>query len=140
MTPEVAPTDANCDCEIVEQLAEELKEKFNTGDYHLTCIKVIINPQHRKANIYVGYEDSSRLAETGSEDTTADSCEALITWPHFACSQNTEEKWKDLSFPKTQMERAKMLAEELNQQFLLVNYSNNLRCYFKEGKAFIDKI
>jgi hypothetical protein len=140
MTVERSLTDANCDCEIVEQLASEIKEKFDTGSYHLTSVKVTINPKFRRANIYAGYEDTARISETGSEDTTPDLCEALITWPHFECSQNIEENWTDLSFPKAQMERAKMLAEELNLQFLLINYSEKLKCYFKDGKAQIDRI
>ena len=140
MNKEIPEADANCDCEIVEQLSAEIKEKFDVGNYHLTSIRVIINPQYRKANIYAGYEDTTRLAETGSEDTSADSCEALITWPHFECSQNIEENWADLSFPKAQMKRAKMLAEQLNRQFILTNYSKSLKCYFKDGEACIDKI
>jgi hypothetical protein len=133
--------DANCDCEIAAQLASEIKEKFDTGSYHLTCIKVTINPQHRKANIYAGYEDTARISETGSEDTAPDLCEALITWPHFECSQNIEENWTDLSFPRAQMERAKMLADELNIQLVPpLSYSEKLKCYIKDGKACIDKI
>ena len=140
MTLEILPIDTSCDREIVEQLASELTEKYNMGKNHLTSIKVTINPQFRRANIYVEYMDTGRFPETGREDTTSDLCEEIITWPHFKCSQNTEENWADLSFPKVQMERALMLANELNIKFEYGSYSEKLKCYFEDGKACIDRI
>jgi hypothetical protein len=122
------------------QVADEINEFFNTGYNHLTSIKVCINPKYQKANIYAGYEDTERLLQSGSEETMASLCEAYITWPHMESEENTEDSWKDFSFAKRQMERAFLLAEKLNQQFIILSYSDDLKCYIKNGKAFIERI
>ena len=134
-------TPVNVSDEIVcMRLAEEINKRFNSGNNHLTSVKVCINPKYRKANIYAGYEDTARLLESGSEETMASLCEASINWSQDELRENTEEKWKDLSYPKLQMERAFMLAEKLNQQFIILSYSDDLKCYIEKGKAHIENI
>lgn len=140
MTRETLIVNNGSDCAIAEDLAQYITELFNSGDNHLTSIKVCINLKNKKANIYAGYEDTRRLLESGSEETTASLCEAFILWPHFQSEENTEEKWKDLSYPKRQMERALLLSQKLNQQLMIINCSDDLTCFIKNGKAHIDKV
>jgi hypothetical protein len=128
------------DAIVCMRLADEINNWFNSGNNHLTSIKVCINPRYRKANIYAGYEDTGRLLESGSEETMASLCEASINWSQDELRENTEETWKDLSYPKLQMERAFMLSEKLNQQLIIISYSDNLKCFIENGKAHIEKI
>jgi hypothetical protein len=128
------------DAIVGSRIADEINELFNTGSNRLTSIKVCINPKYHKANIYAGYEDTARLLESGSEETMASLCEALIKWPQDELGENTEETWKDLSYAKRQMERAFMLSGKLNQQFIILNYSDDLKCYIENGKAHIERV
>jgi hypothetical protein len=122
------------------QVADEINEHYNSGNNHLTCIKVFINPMYHKANIYAGYEDTSRILESGSEDTMATLCEAYIEWSDMESEENTVESWKDFSYPMRQMERALLLAERFNMQPIVLCCSDNLKCEIKNGKAHIDRI
>ncbi|MCX6672136.1 MAG: hypothetical protein NTX92_09480 [Euryarchaeota archaeon] len=140
MTAEKLITDKASDREMIEELAGEINEEFNTGDNQLTSIKVSINPEHRKANIYASYKDKSRVRPNGSEDSTANSCDRLIPWLHSESLENTEESWTDFSYPKRQMERAFLLSEQLKRKFTIVYDKEELNCYIKDGKAYIEKV
>jgi hypothetical protein len=128
------------DSVIAEELAEEIRTRFDSGDNRLLSIKVCINPQYKKANIYIDYEDLGRSRDTGSEDSAGGFCEEIVVWPHFECLENTDEKWANLSFPSTQMERALALSKKLNKELIILSCSDNLKCYIEDGKARIDKI
>jgi DNA phosphorothioation-dependent restriction protein DptG len=140
MSREILTAESVNDAIVSIGIASEITEYFNTGSNRLTSIKVCINTKYRKANIYAGYEDTARLLESGSEETMASLCEALIKWPQDELGENTEETWKDLSYPKRQMERAFMLSVKLNQQFIILSYSDDLKCYIENGNAHIEKI
>jgi hypothetical protein len=119
-------------------LAKKLDELFNSGDRHLTSIKVDINPDYRKANIYAGYEDVVRLKESGSEDTLGSLCEAFIEWSGSEEKENTEEAWKYFTFAKNQMKRAYILSELLKTQLIVLPMTDNLKCFVKNGVPYIE--
>lgn len=121
-------------------LAKDLGKNFNSGDRHLTSIKVSINPSYHKTNIYAGYEDVSRLRETGSEDTMGGLCEVFIEWPEGEETENNEEAWKYFTFAKTQMKRAFILSEILKTQLIILSMSDDLKCYIEEGIPYIEKV
>lgn len=140
MTTEMLVTNEGCDCAVAVELSKHITELFDSGNNHLTSIKVCINPKYQKANIYAGYEDTGRLRGNGQEETMATLCEALIDWSHSESTENTKESWKDFSYPKAQMRRALLLSQELNQQFIILCYTDNLKCYIKDGEAHIDRV
>jgi hypothetical protein len=110
MMTERLVTNKNSDREVARQLAGKITELFDNGVNQLTLIKVCINPKHQKANIYASYTDKSRDMANGSEDSTANSHDQLITWPYSEFLENIEEAWEDYRFPKLQMERALLLS------------------------------
>jgi hypothetical protein len=120
-------------------LAKKLDELYNSGDTHLTSIKVDINPEFRKANIFAGYEDTARLKESGSEDTMGSLCEAFIEWPESE-GENTKESWKYFTFAKTQMKRAYILSELLKTQLIVLPMADDLKCYVKNGVPYIEEV
>jgi hypothetical protein len=120
-------------------LAKKLDELYNSGDRHLTSIKVDINPEYRKANIYAGYEDVTRLKESGSEDTMGSFCEAFIEWPESEI-ENIKEAWKYFTFAKNQMKRAYILSELLKTQLIVLPMTDDFKCYVENGVPHIDKI
>lgn len=141
MTAEKQRPGENKDDKVVAgELAKAINTQFNSGDNHLTSIKVCINPRYQKANIYVGYEDVTRLRESGSEDTAAGLREALIEWPDADSSENNDASWRNLSYPKTQMRKAFLLSEELKTQLIILPFSDDLKCYIKNGKVHIDRL
>jgi len=121
-------------------LAKKLDELYNSGDRHLTSIKVDINPEYRKANIYAGYEDVERIRESGSEDTMGSLCEVLIEWPGKEEEENTEAAWKYFTFAKNQMKRAFILSELLKTQLIVLPMMDDFKCYVENGVPHIDKI
>jgi hypothetical protein len=120
-------------------LAKNLDELFNSGDSHLTSIKVDINPEYRKANLFAGYEDTARLKESGSEDTMGSLCEAFVEWPESE-GENTKDAWKYFTFAKNQMKRAYILSELLKTQLIVLSMTDNLKCYIENGVPHIDEI
>jgi len=127
------------DEQIAFEFANEINEKFNTGKNKLTSIKVCVDPKYHKANIYAEYVDKSRVRGNGSEEEKESECEEYINWPHYKILENTDESWKDLSYPNLQMQRALLLSQELKTQLIIVPFSDNLKCYIKDGKAHIEK-
>ena len=125
---------------VAEELAKEIEAQFNRGDNYLTSIKVFINTMYRRANIIVEYGDMTRLRESGSEDTMAGLCEALIKWPDADSSENKDASWEDLSYPKTQIKRAFLLSEELKTQLIILPFSDDLKCYIEKGIVHIDRV
>ena len=121
-------------------LAKKLDDLYNSGDTHLTSIKVTINAEYRKANIYAGYEDTARLRESGSEDTSGSLCEAFIEWPGSGENENDKESWKYYTFAKNQMKRAFILSELLNSQLIVLSMSDNLKCFVEKGIPYIEEI
>lgn len=134
------PGEGKDDEAVAEELAKEIEAKFNRGDNYLISIKVFINTMYRRANIFVGYGDMTRLRESGSEDTTAGLCEALVEWPDADPSENNEASWEDLSYPETQMRRAFLLSEELKTRLIILPFSDDLKCDIKNGKVHIDRV
>ncbi len=133
-------TEWDDDWDTAYDLAKSLNARFNQGDRHLTCIKVLINPEQKTAGIYAGYEDVSRLRETGSEDTMAALCEASVKWPVL----DHEESWDDplypFKYPKAQMMRGYLLSGHLKTQFLVFSTSNQLKAGIEDGEPKIYKI
>lgn len=132
--------DKDADRVVAEKLAKEIEAQFNRGDNYLTSIKVFINTMYRRANIFVGYGDMTRLRESGSEDTMAGLCDALIKWPDADSSENNDASWEDLSYPKTQIKRALLLSEELKTQLIILLFPDDLKCDIKDGKVHIDRV
>lgn len=124
------------DKEIAFGKAKNINSLFNTGDRHLTSVKIYINLQYETADINVGYEDVSRLRETGPEDTMPDLCEALIRWPY----EDADPTWIDYIFPKRQMMRALLLSRELKVPLIVKSSNSSLKCYMENGEAHIEKI
>ncbi len=140
MTAEIRTEYSDNEEEIVENLASNISEDLDTGSNHLLFIKVCINPKYLKANIYAGYENTEREIESGFESPHESLYETLIKWPVFEKLENTEATWEDLSFPKIQMERALLLSVKLNQELIIVNCTDDLKCYFNNGKAHVDRV
>lgn len=134
----VAAKDA--DRVVAAELAKEIDAQFNRGDNYLTSIKVFINTMYRRANIFVGYGDMTRLRESGSEDTMTGLRKSLIKWPDADSSENNEASWEDLSYPKVQVKRAFLLAEELKTPLIILPFSDDLKCGIKDGKVYIDRV
>ena len=133
-------SDKDADRVQAAELAKEIEAQFNRGDNYLTSIKVFINTMYRRANIFVGYGDMTRLRESGSEDTMAGLCDALIKWPDADSSENNDASWEDLSYPKTQIKRALLLSEELKTQLIILLFPDDLKCDIKDGKVHIDRV
>lgn len=133
-------TDKESDREVLEKVANDISELCGNGVNKLIQIKVCINPKYRKANIYAEYRDESRVRGKELDDSTGVTCEELITWPHSEVLENTEETWIDFNYPKRQMERALLLSCKLKQRFVIINCADELKCYIKDGKAFIDRV
>lgn len=125
---------------VAEELAKGIDMQFNSGDNYLISIKVFINTMYRRANIFVGYGDMTRLRESGSEDIMAGLCEALIKWPDADSSENNDASWEDLSYPETQVRRAYLLSEELKTQLIILPFSDELKCYIEDGKVHIVRL
>lgn len=141
MMAEKQRSEENKDDEVVAaEWAKEIEAQFNKGDNRLSSIKVCINPKYRRTNIYVEYEDVTKSRPSGSEDTVAGLCEALIKWPDADSSENNDASWGNLSYPKTQIERALLLSEELKTRLIILSYSDDLKCYIKDGKVHIDRL
>ena len=95
---------------------------------------------YQRANIFVGYGDMTRLRESGSEDTMAGLCEALIKWPDADSSENNDASWEDLSYPRIQVKRAFLLSEKLNTRLIILSFSDELKCDIKDGKVHIVRL
>ncbi len=120
--------------------AKEIEAQFNSGDNRLRFMKVGVNPKYRRANIYVEYEDVTKSRPSGSEDTVAGLWEEFIEWPEADPSENNGASWRNLSYPKTQIKRAFLLAEELKTQLIILSYSDDLKCYIENGEVHIDRV
>ncbi len=140
MTEEITANGETNDSEVIERLAREISEEYDSGVNKLISIKIDINPKQRLANIYAGYIDTSRKSQTGSEDKWSNYLEDLIKWPHFMSLENTEEAWKDLSYPKLKIKRAYLLSKKLGHELEIVNISDDLKCEIKEGKVIIERV
>lgn len=141
MTVEEQKSEGKKDDEVIAaEWAKEIEAQFNRGDNYLTSIKVFINTMYRRANIFVGYGDMTRLRESGSEDTTAGLRESLIEWPDADSSENNDASWEDLSYPKIQVKRAFLLSEELKKQLIILLFSDDLKCHIEKGIVHIDRV
>ena len=140
MTEKIPSIEENGDSGVIERLAREISEDYDSGFNKLISIKIDINPKHHLANIFACYLDKSRERQAGSEDNGPNYLEHLIEWPHFESLENTEEAWNDLSFPTHQTERARLLSERLKSGFDTVILSDDLKYSIKDGKAFIERV
>jgi len=126
--------------ETAYDLAKNINGRYNRNDRHLTCIKILINPDQKTANILVGYEDVSRLRDTGPEDTMPTLCEVPVTWPTSERDESWDDPLNPFKYPKAQLMRGYLLSGHLNTQYLIYSTSNNLRALVKDGEPIIEKI
>jgi hypothetical protein len=114
------------DQKIGAALAEQIDKDFNQGDLCLTSVQLDISTGNG-ADLYVGYEDNSRLRETGPEDTMSSSTGAKITWPG--------EEQDDSNHIIMQIQRGVFLSDTLHMTFIITSYTDHVMYYVSQGEA-----